>query len=87
MAALQASVEEARKRRASQPNAAPSSGGGARRARRTSNQPDDLSKATKAELAQRASKLDIAGRSKMSKDELEEAIREAESDRTRRRAS
>ncbi|PVY97079.1 Ku protein [Actinomycetospora cinnamomea] len=42
---------------------------------------EDLSSLSKAELSQRARELDISGRSKMSRDELERAVGEAETAR------
>jgi DNA end-binding protein Ku len=67
-------------------------GGGRRRAGGTSGRAgggrrrdgaDDLAGRTKAELAALAAELDVAGRSKMDRDELERAVRRA----SRRRAS
>jgi len=50
------------------------------------SEPADVADMTKAELYELASELDVAGRSKMSRRQLEEAVREA-SGSTRRRAS
>lgn len=82
MAALQASVEAARQRRVGD-GAAPATKPAARRRRPAAV--DDLAGATKADLAGRAARLEIAGRSKMSRDELEAAVRDAEAAGTRRR--
>jgi DNA end-binding protein Ku len=88
MAALEASVEAARER----------SGGGAKAraasgSRKGSQAPKakarhgDLSSLSKAELYDRASELDVPGRSKMSRDELEQAVSEAAGASRRRKAS
>lgn len=66
MAALEASVNDARSRRSS------SAGRGAR-----GRKAGDLSSLTREELYERAQDSDIEGRSKMSKEELVDALREA----------
>ncbi|HET9692022.1 MAG TPA: Ku protein [Acidimicrobiales bacterium] len=81
MAALERSLQAAEQRRAGQRRAArPDAPGG-------DESPDDhLASLTKAELAARASELDVPGRSKMRRDELEQAVRRAEA-AGRRKAS
>jgi DNA end-binding protein Ku len=70
MEALRASVEAARQGKKPRPpkkKAAPTAAAG----------DEDLSGLTKQELLERAKELDVAGRSKMGKDELVKAIRKA----------
>ncbi len=102
MAALQASVEAARGGRTTRAGKAsgvppgsgapvgsgaaparPRSGRSVRRRRAT----PDLSALSRAELAERAAQLDIPGRSKMRRAELEQAVAAASSGSHRRRAS
>lgn len=85
MAALQASVEAARQRRGDGDGAAPARRAPKKAGGRAAARADDLTGASKAQLAQRAARLEIAGRSKMSRDELEAAVRDAEAGSTRRR--
>jgi DNA end-binding protein Ku len=71
---LRQSVADARGRGSSKPSSrkeAPS--------RKDQKRPDgeDLSEMSKAQLAQLAAELEISGRSKMTRDQLEEAVREA----------
>ena len=61
----------------------PASGSRRHRASATKDQSQNLSELTKADLQAMAADLDIAGRSKMNRDELEAAVRRA----SRRRAS
>ena len=94
MSALEASVAAARERAASrhQKPAAP-----AGRASKTANAPaaksggkgenTGLAGLSKAELYDRASELELPGRSKMSRDELEQAVAAAGSGNRRRKAS
>ena len=70
LAALRRSVEEAAKRR--RPGSR--TNGGSRRNGKNGGRESDLSK---EELLERAKRLDIPGRSKMSKDELAKAVRKA----------
>lgn len=70
MEALRASVEAARQGKKPQPPKKKS-------AAKASSDDEDLSALSKQELLDRAKKLDIAGRSKMAKDDLVEAIRKA----------
>jgi DNA end-binding protein Ku len=69
MKVLQASVDEAKQRR--------SGGGPGRRRTGGSAEDADVDERSKDELYEEAQKRDIAGRSKMSKEELAEAIRDA----------
>ena len=96
MAALEASVEAARGRAGA--SSSRSAKGQARRAepveakRGSSNgrkvsAAADLSELSKAELYDRATELDVAGRSKMSRDELERAVAGAGPGSKRRKAS
>ncbi len=91
--ALQRSVEAARKR--SRPSAAAGASGatGARKARASSggsgssrSRTEDYSQMSKSDLYDLASELDVQGRSKMSRQQLERAIRSA-NDTRRKRAS
>jgi DNA end-binding protein Ku len=105
MDALQRSVDEARGRRGERSSGPARSSQGRKqssRGRQQSSQGrqqssrgrkrssrDDLTDATKADLYAEAGRLDLRGRSSMSRDALEEAVREARasSGKTRRRAS
>jgi DNA end-binding protein Ku len=99
MAALQASVEAARKHRpgarlvgSSGADAGAASGGsrGGRSSKRSGSatgRAEDLSALSKAELAARAAELGVAGRSKMNRDELEAAVASATKSSRRRKAS
>ena len=100
MAALEASVAAARGRgarpagadRGATSAAVPSPGTragakGARAAKGGSDGRGHLSELSKAELYDRASRLDLPGRSKMSRDELEKAVASAEAGTRRRKAS
>jgi DNA end-binding protein Ku len=69
MAALRASLESAKGGRRRPRRSASSTSNGSRR--------DDLSGLTKSDLEERARKAKVEGRSKMSKDELIEALRAA----------
>ncbi|HMK62245.1 MAG TPA: Ku protein [Acidimicrobiales bacterium] len=88
MAALQASVEAARGKSPSAPSRSETTGGaksgsGARSAGKRAN----LSDLSKAELYDRAAQLDVQGRSKMSRHELEQAVAAAGGGGRRRKAS
>ncbi len=92
MEALQASVEAARSHRPGAHIAAPGEQGKARTkapARRDAARAasDDVSGLSKSELQSRAAALGIAGRSKMSRDELESAVAGATKPAKRRKAS
>ncbi|MHB8681596.1 MAG: non-homologous end joining protein Ku [Acidimicrobiales bacterium] len=87
MAALEASVEAARGRSGAKPatrKAQPAPASGSRSA---SRKVEDLSSLSKSELYERATELDVAGRSKMTRDELEDAVAAAGSGSRRRKAS
>lgn len=91
MAALEASVEAARGRSAAKKSApagkaAPGGGRGARPAGKSPAQ-SDLSELSKAELYDRATELDLPGRSKMSRQQLEKAVAVAQGSGRRRKAS
>ncbi len=83
MAALEASVEAARGRGAEKRTAPPETGGA--RGNRVKASP--LSELSKAELYDRATALDVPGRSKMSRDQLEKAVAAAGNGGRRRKAS
>ena len=99
MKALEASVEAARAHRPgarmdpagpSRPAPARTRAGGSTRASKARSGPsgdEDLSALSKAALQERAAKLDIAGRSKMSRPELEAALSAASRPAKRRKAS
>jgi DNA end-binding protein Ku len=76
--ALSKSVEGRKKRRGSDSGGDGSGGGGKRRGASQDSGPD-LGNLSKAELDKLARDLDIKGRSKMSRDELEEAVAAARS--------
>jgi DNA end-binding protein Ku len=94
MAALEASVEAARSRSgtrsapqkaAAEKKAVSSSGSGT--PKRAAAKAPVLSELSKAELYDRATELDVPGRSKMSRDELEKAVASAANGGRRRKAS
>lgn len=78
MKVLEASVNEARQRRTGGGSGGSASGGAGRASRSGGGRgsDDDLDERSKEELYEEAQKHDIAGRSKMSKEELVEALRE-----------
>jgi DNA end-binding protein Ku len=76
--ALSKSVEGRKKRRGSDDSGGDGGGGGKRRSASQDSGPD-LGNLSKAELDKMARDLDIKGRSKMSRDELEEAVAAARS--------
>jgi len=87
--ALQRSVEAAKGRRrpvASKQDPRPASDGRDRSSGKSRAGGSDLAALSKSDLYERAAELDVPGRSKMSRQELEEALRAASSTR-RRRAS
>ncbi|MET7298896.1 Ku protein [Embleya sp. NPDC005575] len=55
----------------------PGTGEKSRKGRSAAKQPEDLSALTKTELARRAADLDVPGRSRMTRDQLEDAVRDA----------
>ena len=79
MAALEASVAAARGNEAEPARA--------RQRSRPIDKASALGELSKAELYERASELDVPGRSKMTRQELEEAVAEAGGSRRRRKAS
>ena len=95
MAALQASVEAARTHRpgtrlvgASGDAGLPTSGGGRSTKRRADGaRGEDLASLSKSELLARAAELEVAGRSKMTRAELEAAVAAASKPARRRKAS
>lgn len=94
MAALQASVEAARGRSTGASKQTPASKTGAadktavRSSKRSAGRAtEDLSQLSKAELYDRATAADVPGRSKMSRDELVEALSPTASSPRRRKAS
>ncbi|HXP33684.1 MAG TPA: Ku protein [Acidimicrobiales bacterium] len=93
MEALQASVEAARSHRPGAHIAAPGAPGkaaakrGSRGGRAPSSSPAEMSGLSKSELQSRAAELGIAGRSKMTREELEAAVSAAAKPAKRRKAS
>lgn len=88
MAALEASVEAARGRGSAKPAPATKAPSAApKRPAAKAKVGSDLSGLSKAELYDRATALDLPGRSKMSRDELERAVASAGSGSRRRKAS
>jgi DNA end-binding protein Ku len=88
MAALEASVEAARGRSGAPSSAAQKKSAASRgETKRGAAAPAALSELSKAELYDRATELDVPGRSKMSRDELEKAVASAANGGRRRKAS
>ena len=77
--ALSKSVEGRKKRRGSDGGDSDGGGGGGKRRSASTDSGPDLSSLSKAELDKMARDLDIKGRSKMSRDELEQAVAAARS--------
>lgn len=85
IAALERSIAAARGKASAQQTAeAQETAEPAEKPKRRDDAPNDLANASKAELIAMARELDIAGRSKMSRDELAEAVAKAAGERRRK---